>query len=80
MDWISWLMIGTSGSLWYIESNCQMYFQNRILSIITDYRGIPELHFPQRFTSWSGTITWNNVPALLVEGPDRTKDHIKLAH
>jgi hypothetical protein len=80
MDWISWLGIGTSGSLCYIESNSQKYFQNGILSIMTDYQGIPELHFPERFTSWSGALTWNNVAVLLAERPDRAKDHIKIAH
>jgi hypothetical protein len=50
------------------------------MSIMKDYQGMPKLHFPQRFTSWSEVLTWNNVLALLVEGPDRAKDQIKLAH
>ena len=50
------------------------------MSILTDYQGITDLHFPQRFTSWSEALTWNSVPALLVEDPDRVEDHINLTH
>jgi hypothetical protein len=65
---------------WYIKSHGQKYFQNRILSIMTDCQGATQQHIHQHCTSWSRALTWNNVWALHFEGPHRAKDNIKIAH